>query len=51
MITLGTREIELLGDQWTIVTQDGKPASHYENTILITDEGPYLTTYDYEEGF
>ena len=51
MITLGTREIELLGDQWTIVTQDGKPASHYENTILITDEGPYLTTYDYEEGY
>ena len=51
MITLGTREIELLDDQWTIVTQDGKPASHYENTILITDEGPYLTTYDYEEGY
>ena len=51
MITLGTREIEQLDDRWTIVTQDGKPASHYENTILITDEGPYLTTYDYEEGF
>ena len=51
MITLGTREIEQLADRWTIVTQDGKPASHYENTILITDEGPYLTTYDYEEGF
>ena len=51
MITLGTREIEQLNDHWTIVTQDGKPASHYENTILITDEGPYLTTYDYEEGF
>ena len=51
MITLGTREIEILDDRWTIVTQDGKPASHYENTILITDEGPYLTTYDYEEGF
>ena len=51
MITLGSREIELLGDQWTIVTQDGSPAAHYENTILITDEGPFMTTYDYEEGF
>ena len=51
MITLGTKEIEMLGDQWTIVTRDGKPASHYENTILITEEGPYMTTYDYEEGF
>jgi methionyl aminopeptidase len=51
MITLGSREIEMLSDQWTIVTQDGKPASHYENTILITEDGPYMTTYDYEEGF
>ena len=41
----------MLGDQWTIVTQDGSPAAHYENTILITDEGPFMTTYDYEEGF
>lgn len=51
MITLGSREIEMLSDQWTIVTQDGKPASHYENTILITEDGPYMTTYDYEEDF
>ena len=51
MITLRSREIELLGDQWTIVTQDGSPTAHYENTILITDEGPFMTTYDYEEGF
>ena len=51
MITLGSREIEMLSDQWTIVTQDSKPASHYENTILITEDGPYMTTYDYEEGF
>ncbi|MCH4153631.1 MAG: type I methionyl aminopeptidase [Saccharofermentans sp.] len=51
MITLGSRAIEMLGDEWTIVTRDGKPASHYENTILITENGPYMTTYDYEEGF
>ncbi len=51
MITLGERYIEMLGDQWTISTVDGKPAAHYENTILITENGPYMTTYDYEEGF
>ena len=51
MITLGSREIEILSDKWTIVTQDGSPTAHYENTILITDEGPFMTTYDYEEGF
>lgn len=48
MITLGRKEIEQLSDGWTIVTRDRKPAAHYENTILITDEGPVMTTF--EEG-
>lgn len=44
MITLGNREIEVLDDEWTIVTSDGKPASHYENTIAVTPDGPMITT-------
>jgi len=48
MITLGRREVMMLSDQWTIVTRDGSPACHYENTILITDEGPVMTTYEEE---
>lgn len=48
MITLGSKEIMLMADQWTIVTRDRKPAAHYENTVLITENGPILTTY--EEG-
>jgi len=44
MINLGTREIEVLDDQWTIVTADGMQSSHYENTIAITQDGPIITT-------
>lgn len=35
MITMGSREINLLEDGWTVVTHDGKPAAHFEHTIAI----------------
>ena len=42
MINLGTWEVRVLSDDWTVVTRDGKPAAHYENTILITDGEPEI---------
>lgn len=44
MITEGTYEIEVLEDNWTIVTADRKLAAHYENTVVITDGEPELLT-------
>lgn len=44
MITLGSRNIAILEDGWTIVTTDRKPAAHYENTFAITAEGPVILT-------
>ncbi len=44
MITLGTWEGKTLEDGWTYVTKDGKPAAHYENTILITEGEPEILT-------
>lgn len=44
MINQGTRRIVMLDDGWTIVTADGKPSSHYENTFAITAEGPVILT-------
>ncbi len=44
MVNLGTEEIEVLDDGWTIVTADGSPAAHYENTILITEKEPEILT-------
>lgn len=39
MINMGTYKVFQLEDGWTIVTQDDKPSAHYENTVLITEEG------------
>lgn len=44
MINMGKKEILMLDDDWTIVTKDGLPASHYENTVLITDDGVEILT-------
>jgi len=44
MITLGTALTDTLEDDWTVVTQDGLPAAHFEHTIAITDEGPRVLT-------
>jgi methionyl aminopeptidase len=44
MINLGTRRIVMLEDGWTIVTADGKPSAHYENTLAITPDGPVILT-------
>ncbi len=50
MITEGTYEVETLDDGWTVVTEDGKLAAHFEHTIAVTAEGPrILTLRDYAE--
>jgi methionyl aminopeptidase len=50
MITEGTFEVETLDDGWTVVTEDGKLAAHFEHTIAVTSEGPrILTLRDYAE--
>ena len=35
MINLGTGDVELLDDKWTVVTADGKLSSHQEHTVVI----------------
>lgn len=39
MINAGTFDVVMLDDGWTVVTADGKPSAHYENTVAITPEG------------
>ena len=46
MITMGNHSVAQLDDGWTIVTQDGSVASHYEHTIVVNEKGlPELLTY------
>ena len=44
MVIAGKPDILELDDGWTIVTEDGSLAAHYENTILITEKEPEILT-------
>ena len=44
MVMAGSDEILELEDGWTIITEDGERAAHYENTILITENEPEILT-------
>ena len=44
MVNVGTHEVRVLKDGWTVVTADGKLSAHYENTVLITDGEPEILT-------
>ena len=44
MVCAGDWPVKVLKDGWTTVSTDGSLAAHYENTILITEEGPEITT-------
>ncbi len=44
MILAGGRGVNVLDDGWTAVTKDGKPAAHYENTVVIREEGVEILT-------
>lgn len=44
MVIQGKPNILELDDGWTIITEDGSLAAHYENTILITEKEPKILT-------
>jgi len=44
MIAMGDWRVRLLRDGWGAVTVDGKPAAHYENTVVIREDGVEILT-------
>jgi methionyl aminopeptidase len=46
MITLGTHKTRELSDEWTVVTTDGSWAAHWEHTVALLDDGPWVLTAD-----
>lgn len=44
MVNLGSSQIELLSDRWTVVTHDGLRSAHFEHTILVTKGEPEILT-------
>ena len=49
MLNLGTADTKTLSDKWTVVTMDGKPSAHAENTIAVTLDGPEILTLTREQ--
>lgn len=44
MVTAGNHAVKTLEDGWTVVTKDGRWASHYEDTVVFTEDGPVNLT-------
>jgi len=44
MVTIGSPETVLLDDGWTVITADGSWAAHFEHTVAITADGPWVLT-------
>jgi len=44
MLTLGSPEVTELEDGWTVVTVDGSTAAHWEHTVAVTPDGPWVLT-------
>ena len=44
MINMGTEEVTVMPDQWTVKTADRKLSAHYENTVALTSDGVLVLT-------
>ena len=44
MLNLGTSDIYILDDDWTIITADSLPSAHFEHTVLVTKNGYEILT-------
>lgn len=44
MVNLGSHQVRMRSDGWTIATQDGRPSAHFEHTVLVTKKEPEILT-------
>jgi methionyl aminopeptidase len=44
MVNAGAPDVEVLDDKWTAVTKDRSMSAHFEHTIAVTEEGPWVLT-------
>ena len=44
MVNMGDKSVKFMSDGWTCKTKDGLPSAHYENTVVITDDGVEILT-------
>jgi methionyl aminopeptidase len=44
MVNAGTPDVEVREDKWTAVTHDRRPSAHFEHTVAVTSNGPWILT-------
>ena len=44
MVNIGSSEVKVLPDGWTVKTKDGSLSAHFEHTVVITSDGPKIMT-------
>lgn len=44
MVNIGSWKTRVLGDHWTVVTEDGSRSAHFEHTVAVTKNGPEILT-------
>lgn len=44
MVNMGSPNVRIEKDGWTVVTADGRPSAHFEHTVAITAHGPLILT-------
>jgi methionyl aminopeptidase len=49
MVNIGSRYVRTLGDNWTVVTEDGSWCAHFEHTVAVTEEGCEILTLQAEQ--
>ena len=42
MVNAGIYKVKVLKDNWTVVTADNKPSAHFEHSVAVTGNGPYV---------
>ena len=44
MVNVGSPDVKVLPDGWTVLTRDGSLSAHFEHTVVITPDGPQILT-------
>ena len=44
MVNAGGPDVDVLDDQWTVVTRDGSLSAHFEHTVVVAEDGPVILT-------
>lgn len=50
MLNMGSKEVCMLDDDWTIVTVDEMPSAHFEHTVVVTKDGGKILTGELKDG-